>query len=586
MINLKSIISYLSILIITCNVFAQEYDEPGNDDSMNKVLMNNDFEYGITIINHGAQFFGSNPFGWMTEMAEAIRVRAGSAKILQYNKATGLFDILPGYDTVGETILIYDWVSESDNFAEGFSESAADALFAALLMGEQRGDFTLQNFHFIGHSRGCSVNSETVERLLRIGVEVEHVTNLDPHDWGAFTLADDYDVNPDTLVITEPSSRSPNRGIVAWEDVVWADSYWQTAGLAGRSVYGTYNLQLDEIGHSEVHTWYLGTIDNTSGISSWYGGEYPERNESGFNYSRIGGLTRPAESGDREPIIFEFEEDGIVNGDFERGPTLSFSQYPGWSEHGGGGDGEIENKRLILNQTGNSREHNRFYIPPYSEKLKFFYKVSNFETGSLPDIDKFQLSIKTNNNGDIYDLLYEEYIESELEKEIEVNISAYTNSIATILMEVVEGGNNNINSRVEIDDIILSVDKRVRVDLTILLAGAYQNGNMKTTLRNLDLVPFNQPYNTSPWNYNGDESISSVNENVVDWVLLELRDKNDNTSVLEKRASLLLDSGKIVDIDGQNPVPFLLPPDEYFISVHHRNHIPIMSAYPIELTSP
>ncbi|MDX1701011.1 MAG: hypothetical protein R3250_10355, partial [Melioribacteraceae bacterium] len=79
---------------------------------------------------------------------------------------------------------------------------------------------------------------------------------------------------------------------------------------------------------------------------------------------------------------------------------------------------------------------------------------------------------------------------------------------------------------------------------------------------------------------------NSVNANMVDWVLIELRDKNDNTSVLEKRAALLLDSGKIVDIDGQNPVAFSLPPDEYFISVHHRNHIPIMSAYLVLITSP
>ena len=300
-------------------------------------------------------------------------------------------------------------------------------------MGEQNGDFFLENIHFIGHSRGCSVNSETVERLLKIGIAVDHVTNLDAHDWGddLFNFSDDYDVNPDTLIITEPASRIPNRGIVAWEGIGWSDSYWQTTGFAGRLVYGTYSLQLDDIGHSEVHEWYLGTIDNVSGNNSWYGEPYPERNESGFNYSRIGGLSRPSESGERQGLIFKFDNDGIVNGNFERGPNSSFTQYPGWSEHGGGGDGRVENNRLVLDQDDDSREHNRFFIPEYSQNITFFYKVTNAESGTPPQTDKFQLSIKNISTGSNYVILYEEFTTTELEKVMEVDITDYSNSVAT-----------------------------------------------------------------------------------------------------------------------------------------------------------
>ncbi|MEZ5198088.1 MAG: hypothetical protein R2764_17370 [Bacteroidales bacterium] len=38
-------------------------------------------------------------------------------------------------------------------------------------------------------------------------------------------------------------------------------------------------------------------------------------------------------------------------------------------------------------------------------------------------------------------------------------------------------------------------------------------------------IPLAQPYNTYPWNYNGDEAVTEIpTESVVDWVLVELRD--------------------------------------------------------------
>jgi len=544
------------------------------------------FNYGVTIINHGWQLSGlSDPFEWMIPMAEAIRTRAGEARILRYDKGSGIFAELPNYDQQGEVILLFDWITESDNPTEGFSEAAADALFAALLLGEQNNDFILENFHFIGHSRGCSVNSETVERLLSIGIEVDHVTNLDPHDWGAFTFSDDYDVNPDSLVIDLPSSRSPNRGIVSWEGVGWIDSYWQETGFAGRSVYGSYSLQLQNIGHSNVHEWYLGTIDNVSGENSWFADPYPDRNESGFNYSKFGSLTRPAEWGTRQPLIFTFENDGIINGNFDRGPTNNFDEYPGWSDHGGGGDGQFVDNKLILDQNDISREHNRFYIPELAGKLKFLLNISTAENGTPPSVDNLQVSIKTNKTNGGYDLLLAEYTNSESEKWIEIDVSNYGNSIGTILFELGDGGGNGINSQVEIDNVSLVLDNELLVDISIMLEGVYSGDTMRTTLSDSEILVLSQPYNTLPWNYEGDESVSVIPSGVVDWVLVELRDKNDSNIIHGTRAGFLLSTGKIVDLDGTSGLSFLLPEDDYFISVIHRNHLSVMSANPVVITS-
>jgi hypothetical protein len=561
-------------------------------NSVNLETINN--QYGVTIINHGWQLSGlSDPFVWMFPMAEAIRTRAGEARILRYNKSNGTFETLMGYDEQGETILLFDWVIESDIVADGFSEAAGDALFAALLFGEQNNDFILGNIHFIGHSRGCSVNSETVERLLATGREVDHVTNLDPHDWGRsslFSFPTDYDVNDESLVINYPAARIPNSGVVSWEGVGWIDSYWQVEGglfdPGGREVYGSYSLQLQNIGHSEVHDWYLGTIDNQSGIASWYDDPYPDRNESGFNFSRIGNLPRPTEWGTRQAVAFNFEDDGIINGDFSRGPAINQAQFPGWSEHGGGGDGRFENNWLVLDQTNTIREHNRFYIPDHADKIKFYLKVVIAESSIPPLVDKFQFSIKVIDSEIAYDLLFEEYTNTTFEKWIELDITGYKNSVATILLDLVDGNGNGINSQVEIDSISLSKFPQLIVDISVMLEGSYSNGIMRTSLYDTQTLKLSQPYNISPWNYLGTESVQAIPTNVVDWVLVELRDKTDKTNIIAKRAAFVLNNGKVVDIDGASPIVFWLHADEYYIAVIHRNHLPVMSANPVTISNP
>ncbi|MCD4736354.1 MAG: hypothetical protein K8R53_09940, partial [Bacteroidales bacterium] len=121
------------------------------------------------------------------------------------------------------------------------------------------------------------------------------------------------------------------------------------------------------------------------------------------------------------------------------------------------------------------------------------------------------------------------------------------------------------------------------IDLLAFLEGPFNGASMELNLNQAGLVPLVQPYNTSPWNYSGGESVVTIpNTNVVDCVLVELRDAADVASggiIIARKAAFLLDDGTIVDIDGNSPLFFELGYDlNLYAAVWHRNHLGIISA--------
>ena len=70
---------------------------------------------------------------------------------------------------------------------------------------------------------------------------------------------------------------------------------------------------------------------------------------------------------------------------------------------------------------------------------------------------------------------------------------------------------------------------------------------------------------------------------VVDWVLVELRNKNNPTQILATRSALLERDGDIVGVDGYPRLLFNVAADQYFVAVRHRNHMGVMSATSIAL---
>lgn len=129
----------------------------------------------------------------------------------------------------------------------------------------------------------------------------------------------------------------------------------------------------------------------------------------------------------------------------------------------------------------------------------------------------------------------------------------------------------------------------IDLDVLVFLEGPYDGGSMNTTLKEGGEIPLDQPYNISPWFYTGTENVASIPDNVVDWVLVDLRDAtnaaaaNPSTSV-EQQAAFLLNNGSVVGLDGSSILQFsaTVSIDPYVV-VWHRNHLGILSSNsPIE----
>jgi hypothetical protein len=111
----------------------------------------------------------------------------------------------------------------------------------------------------------------------------------------------------------------------------------------------------------------------------------------------------------------------------------------------------------------------------------------------------------------------------------------------------------------------------------VFLEGCYSFPNEMNTLLNSSL-PTEQPFNISPWNYQGHENVSAIpNADIVDWILVSLKQSPNDTHNFYSKAGFLLKNGKIVDIDGRSNLCFNIMPNQYYIVIEHRNHLKIMS---------
>jgi hypothetical protein len=128
-------------------------------------------------------------------------------------------------------------------------------------------------------------------------------------------------------------------------------------------------------------------------------------------------------------------------------------------------------------------------------------------------------------------------------------------------------------------------DKRIKLDLTAFLEGPYNGIDMNTDI--YGELPLTQPYNITPWNYTGTESVASIPNNVVDWVLIELRDTTDASlatgeTVIARQAAFLLNDGSVVDTAGNEACSVAATvTNNLYVVIWHRNHLGIMSANPV-----
>ncbi len=138
----------------------------------------------------------------------------------------------------------------------------------------------------------------------------------------------------------------------------------------------------------------------------------------------------------------------------------------------------------------------------------------------------------------------------------------------------------NIDAGFYIDN--FNLYRYIDLDLKVFLEGPYNGIGMNTDLNST--LPLSQPYGGLPWNYNGSENVVSMpSTDIVDWMLLELRDATDAVSAtpsttIVQQAVFLLNDGSIVGLDGiSNPKLDATINQQLFVVLWHRQHLNIMS---------
>ncbi|MGB8318178.1 MAG: hypothetical protein WCE54_08640 [Ignavibacteriaceae bacterium] len=127
-------------------------------------------------------------------------------------------------------------------------------------------------------------------------------------------------------------------------------------------------------------------------------------------------------------------------------------------------------------------------------------------------------------------------------------------------------------------------NKKVTLDIRVFLQGPYSNYSMTDELDKENLIPLSQPYNEKPWDYNGEEHVSKIPKDIVDWILVELTNDTNRSKVISQKAAFLRIDGKITSLDGENPLTFKnINEKSCYIVIKHRNHLPVMSSRSISL---
>jgi len=403
------------------------YNRPLDEEEIEELYGGAPPQTGLTVLIHGANFgdgFDLVDDGllgldgdakWVDRMALDIQERLGGQV---YHLSDGAYEQIRDGSPSGEKILMFDWLQESVHPMYGYAEGAADVLVALLVHGAQNDEWSLDQLHVIGHSRGTIVGSEAIQRLGLLASSGEttlsidddiHFTPIDPHPWD--DEIEDFDSPADGLTSLLSAHDNDvngaiNEGVLCWSNVGYADHYWQQRGifdlyldnLSGLDdVMGCdYNRSLNDatvggeaVTHGNIYQWYGETIDD----AELTGGYDYARSAGGFELDNI--RVSSAIEPDEETAI---GESFFLNGDFEitrqysiiesdaapglieslalNGATALAGAFagvdysssihsPGWSFHGGEGAriGDMCSLSPIADDTGFCRSS------PFNPKL-------------------------------------------------------------------------------------------------------------------------------------------------------------------------------------------------------------------------
>ena len=143
-----------------------------------------------------------------------------------------------------------------------------------------------------------------------------------------------------------------------------------------------------------------------------------------------------------------------------------------------------------------------------------------------------------------------------------------------------------------------TMTSNVELAIKVFLYGPYNNtsGMMGDALRDSNFIPTIEPYSAGPYNYEykglgssgmvgsvADFDNVSDGDDIVDWIIVELRDAVEDT-VIHSAPALLQRDGDVVRLDGDNNlIVGGVAPGDYYLAVGHRNHLKVRSADPLTL---
>lgn len=139
---------------------------------------------------------------------------------------------------------------------------------------------------------------------------------------------------------------------------------------------------------------------------------------------------------------------------------------------------------------------------------------------------------------------------------------------------------------------LFGMNRFLLLNTKVLLQGAYASGGlMNDGLRSgTNVIPTAEPYRSAPYSFatvdGGVPEVAAAsvftdqtntNDNLVDWVFVELRNNaTSSSSLLQTRSVFVQKDGDVVDIDGVSPVYFKnLDANDFTVTLRHRNHLAI-----------
>ena len=128
----------------------------------------------------------------------------------------------------------------------------------------------------------------------------------------------------------------------------------------------------------------------------------------------------------------------------------------------------------------------------------------------------------------------------------------------------------------------------VVANMKVFLQGPFSGGAMTTTLDTSGFIPHtsDSAYAAAIYGYTASTVSSIPSASVVDWLLVELRSDTSGATKVAGRAGFLESDGTVVDTDGVGALRFTgVLPGNYYIVVRHRNHLSIMSAVAVAVSS-